>query len=178
MECLEELVRILILEIGCSNKFKGFTLIEVLVVLVIIGITSSLLFLNISLADTVSKNKASLNNLFNYLSEESIITGNLLAWHANDKQDLIYIVDYQMEEKKLLDNVQSPWKNFSSNSKTFRYFDGSIIQLNENDLNIPLIIFYPSGENSGGIISIPSSDFIQEITINNNGKIETKIIKY
>ena len=73
MECPGELVRILILETGCSKKTKGFTLIEVLVVLVIIGITSSLLFLNIGLADTVSKNKLSLNTLFNYLSEESII---------------------------------------------------------------------------------------------------------
>ncbi|MDA9353339.1 prepilin-type N-terminal cleavage/methylation domain-containing protein [Gammaproteobacteria bacterium] len=178
MECPGELVRILILETGCSKKTKGFTLIEVLVVLVIIGITSSLLFLNIGLADTVSKNKLSLNTLFNYLSEESIITGNLLAWHANDEKDLIYVINYQMEKQKLLDNVQSPWKDFSSNRKTFKHFDGSIIQLNENDLNKPLIIFYPSGENTGGIITISSSNFIQEITINNNGKIETKIIEY
>ena len=59
MGCLGELVRILILEIGYNKKKKGFTLIEVLVVLVIIGITSSLLFINIGLSDTVSKNKLS-----------------------------------------------------------------------------------------------------------------------
>ena len=178
MGCLGELVRILILEIGCNKKKKGFTLIEVLVVLVIIGITSSLLFLNIGLSETVSKNKLSLNTLFNYLSEESIITGNLIAWHANEKKDFIYIIDHQMQKQMLLDNTQSPWKNFSSNSKTFKYFDGSIMQLDKNDLSKPLIIFYPSGENSGGVISISSSNFIQEITINNNGKIETKIIEY
>lgn len=178
MECLEELVRILILEIGYSKKTKGFTLIEVLVVLVIIGITSSLLFLNIGLADTVSKNKLSLSNLFNYLSEESIITGNLIAWHADDKKDFIYIIDHQMQKQKPLNYTKSPWKNFSSNSKTFKYFDGSIMQLDENDLSKPLIIFYPSGENSGGIISISSSNFIQEITINSNGNIETKIVEY
>jgi len=103
------MVRILILEIGCNKKKKGFTLIEVLVVLVIIGITSSLLFLNIGLSETVSKNKLSLNTLFNYLSEESIITGNLIAWHANDKKDFIYIIDHQMQKQMLLDNTQSPW---------------------------------------------------------------------
>ena len=57
-------------------------------------------------------------------------------------------------------------------------FPYSLLAFDKNDLSKPLIIFYPSGENSGGVISISSSNFIQEITINNNGKIETKIIEY
>ena len=86
-----ERVRILTLEIGCNKTIRGFTLIEILVVLLIIGIASSLLVLNAGLSDSVSTNKKSFENTFNYLAEESIITGNPIGWYANNEADLIYI---------------------------------------------------------------------------------------
>ena len=67
---------------------------------------------------------------------------------------------------------------FSSYRKTFKSFDGSISELDENSLDTPLLVFYPSGENSGGIINIFFDEYTQEITINSNGKIEIEIIRY
>ena len=176
MGCLGEMVRILILEIGCNKKKKGFTLIEVLVVLVIIGITSSLLFLNIGLTDTVSKNKLSLSTLFNYLSEESIITGNIIGWHANNENEFSYILDYKNTFIGNLDNPYSNnWNDLSSYRKTYKSSDGYIIDFENYEEDLPLLIFYPSGENSGGIISIFLDDYTQQITINTNGKIISEI---
>ena len=42
----------------------------------------------------------------------------------------------------------------------------------------PLMIFYPSGENSGGVIDIYHADYIQRIAIKNNGKVINEVISY
>ena len=42
----------------------------------------------------------------------------------------------------------------------------------------PLLVFYPSGENSGGIIDIYYEEYIQRIVINNNGKINNEVVNY
>lgn len=173
-----ERVRILTLEIGCNKTIRGFTLIEILVVLLIIGIASSLLVLNAGLSDSVSTNKKSFENTFNHLAEESIITGNPIGWYANNEADLIYILDYDLDQIDELQNHKSPWDKFINNNKSFKFFDGSIIDLESNTQQVPLLIFYPSGENSGGTLSIYHSSFILETTINTNGTIETKAIKY
>ena len=56
--------------------------------------------------------------------------------------------------------------------------DGTLIELEEIQTKSPLMIFYPSGENTGGILKIFFSEYEQVIIINNNGKIESKINKY
>ncbi|GIS05211.1 MAG: hypothetical protein CM15mP108_3150 [Gammaproteobacteria bacterium] len=40
------------------------------------------------------------------------------------------------------------------------------------------LIFYPSGENSGGTLELHHSDFIQKITIKNNADIQNEIAQY
>ena len=80
---------------GCNKSSRGFTLIEILVVLIIIGIASSLIFLNFSSASSISKNQSSFQNAFNFLTEESIITGNIIGWHANNENEFSYILDYK-----------------------------------------------------------------------------------
>jgi prepilin-type N-terminal cleavage/methylation domain-containing protein len=77
-------------EIGCNNSKKGFTLIEILVVLVLIGITSSLIFLNFNSVVSVSKNQSTFINSFSYLSEESIVSGNIIGWHANNDRQFFF----------------------------------------------------------------------------------------
>ena len=62
--------------------------------------------------------------------------------------------------------------------KTFKYFDGIEIDISKDSGQIPLIIFYPSGENSGGILKIFKSELIEEIIIKKNGTIETRISEY
>ena len=69
----------LILVIGCSNKKlnKGFTLVEILVALIIIGITTTLITLNFSSLSSVTKQVNTIEDNINlagvFVSEEGKI---------------------------------------------------------------------------------------------------------
>ena len=174
-----ELVRTQTSVTGCNNCKSGFTLIEILVVLVVIGIASSLIFLNFSSVVSISKNQTTFSKSFNYLSEESIITGDVVGWHANNKNQFSYFLDNKNE---ILSKIENPllrnWQNLENYKKTFKSSDGSEIDFELYDKNIPLLIFYPSGESSGGLINIYFDDYIQKIEINSNGNITSQIINY
>ena len=45
-------------------------------------------------------------------------------------------------------------------------------------IDTPVIIFYPSGENSGGQIDIYNQQYIKRIIIFSNGKTKDEIISY
>ena len=163
--------------IGCNSSSKGFTIIEILVVLIIISISSSLIFLNFSSATTVANNKSSFKNTFNYLTEESILTGNVIGWHANNKDEFSYILDPKNMFMEKLDNpYPTNWNELSQFRKIYKSFDGSIIDFESYEEDLPLLIFYPSGENSGGILNIFLPNYTQQITINTNGEIVSEII--
>jgi prepilin-type N-terminal cleavage/methylation domain-containing protein len=174
-----ELVRTQTSVTGCNNCKSGFTLIEILVVLVVIGIASSLIFLNFSSVVSISKNQTTFSKSFNYLSEESIITGDVVGWHANNKNQFSYFLDNKNE---ILSKIENPllrnWQNLENYKKTFKSSDGSEIDFELYDENIPLLIFYPSGESSGGLINIYFEDYIQKIEINSNGSITSQIVNY
>ena len=168
-----------ILEIGCNNSKKGFTLIEILVVLVLIGITSSLIFLNLNSVVSVNKNQSTFIKSFSYLSEESIVSGNVIGWHANNDRQFFYFLNSNNNEVNEIKNPYSKnWQNLNDYKKTFKSFDGTEFDFEFYDDNKPLLIFYPSGESSGGFINIFFDEYIQKIEINTNGKITSQIIDY
>lgn len=168
-----------ILEIGCNNSKKGFTLIEILVVLVLIGITSSLIFLNLNSVVSVNKNQSTFIKSFSYLSEESIVSGNIIGWHANNDRQFFYFLNSNNNEVNEIKNPYSKnWHNLNDYKKTFKSFDGTEFDFEFYDDNKPLLIFYPSGESSGGFINIFFDEYIQKIEINTNGKITSQIIDY
>ena len=176
----EDLVKMLILEIGCNNKQyrSGFTLIELLVVLIIIGITATLITVNFNSLNSIEKQSNSFQRTVNFLTEESIITGNEIGLYlSSNKQFAEYLTDDN--KNKIDSNYKNAfWSETSSLRKTFKFEDGSIIELNDQMLELPMMIFYPSGENSGGQIDIYHSNYIQRLVIFSNGKITDEIISY
>jgi len=167
-------------ETGCnSSKYqKGFTLIEILVVLIIIGISTALITLNFSTLKSINSQINSFEKSVNFLTEESIITGSIIAWHLNsNKQFASYILDNENIEIDY-DFDNSFLNEIASLKKTFKFEDGTIIEIEEIQRDSPLMFFYPSGENSGGVIDIYHNDYIQRIVIKNNGKVINEVISY
>ena len=171
--------RTLTLEIGCNKSFsRGFTLIELLVVIVVISIATSLMIVNLNTVNSVENQKKSFEKTFNFLTEESIVTGNIIGWYANNNEDGGFYMNNNIPTNLPINNYESHWSDLASNRKIFNSFDGSIYEFNEDANSLPLITFYPSGENTGGILKIYFSEYEQVIKINNNGKIESNINKY
>ena len=85
-------------------------------------------------------------------------------------------------KNQILSKIENPfsrnWQNLRNYKKTFRSSDGSEIDFELYDSDIPLLVFYPSGESSGGFISIYFEEYIQKIEINSNGNITSQIINY
>ena len=90
------------LEIGWNNKnkSKGFTLIEILVVLFIIGISATLVLVNFSSVNSIEKRADSIGDSIKFLAEESIITGNIIAWYFDSKKNYATYVYENGEEKQ------------------------------------------------------------------------------
>ena len=163
------------LETGCKTNFyrEGFTLIEILVVLIIIGIGTSLISLNFSTLNSINKQAESIEETFVYLTEESIVTGRVIGWYVSNESHFASFIN----KKNSNDHIyKKKWSN--SYKKFFRLTDGSKIEIGANDKNIPILLFYPSGENSGGILEIQHNEFLEKIILNNNAEIISETIKY
>ncbi|NCX34951.1 MAG: type II secretion system protein, partial [Proteobacteria bacterium] len=93
-------------ETGCNNNKKGFTLIEILVVIVLISIASSLIFINFNSVVSVAKNQSTFTKSFSYLSEESIVSGNIIGWHANNERQFFYFMD---TNSNVVTQIENPY---------------------------------------------------------------------
>jgi len=173
-------VRILILETGCKSKIisRGFTLIEVLVVILIIGITTTLITLNFSSLNSIEKQSNTIDKRFSYLTEESIITGKVIGWYATNSSHYAAYLSNNNPKDDSEYFLETSWTDNSSIKKIFKYADGTNVELGNDKSNKPILIFYPSGENSGGTLELHYSDFIQKITIKNNANIQNEITTY
>ena len=97
------------LEIGWSNKnkSKGFTLIEILVVLFIIGISATLVVVNLSSVNSIEKRADSIEDSIKFLAEESIITGNIIAWYFDSKKTMQpMFMKMEMKNKLIIQETQ------------------------------------------------------------------------
>ena len=67
--------------------------------------------------------------------------------------------------------MDSYWNGISEYQKIIKGNDGEEIEIESDITDYPLLIFYPSGENSGAELLIYRNEYVQKITISQNGKI-------
>ena len=147
MEWKEEQVKMQTLVIGL-NKKPGFTLIELLIVIVIIGLMSSILLLNTNIVN-ISNSPKTLEENFSEISQESIIRGKVLGWYANTNKQAIYEITNE-ETGIISEPIYSyTWYEFIDFEKEIETSDGLKFKLSNDDLDLPYILFYPSGETTG-----------------------------
>ena len=147
MEWKEEQVKMQTLVIGL-NKKPGFTLIELLIVIVIIGLMSSILLLNTNIVN-ISNSPKTLEENFSEISQESIIRGKVLGWYANTNEQAVY--EITNEETGIISKpiYSYTWYEFIDFEKEIETSDGLVFKLSNDDLDLPYILFYPSGETTG-----------------------------
>ena len=147
MEWKEEQVKMQTLVIGL-NKKPGFTLIELLIVIVIIGLMSSILLLNTNIVN-ISNSPKTLEENFSEISQESIIRGKVLGWYANTNEQAVYEITNE-ETGIISKHIYSyTWYEFIDFEKEIETSDGLKFKLSNDDLDLPYILFYPSGETTG-----------------------------
>ena len=149
-----------------------------MVVILIIGITTTLITLNFSSINSIEKQSNTIDERFAYLTEESIITGRSIGWYATNSN---HYAAYLSNNDSNDDNeifLETSWTDDMSLKKIFKFTDGTNIELGNDKPNNPILIFYPSGENSGGTLELHYSDFIQKISVKNNADIQNEITQY
>jgi general secretion pathway protein H len=176
MAWLVERGRIVILVTGLKTKTSGFTLIELLVVLLIIGVVSSYIFLNTSILKSILVKENPLEGNFKVVTEESILRGSKIQWYASETENKFLMIDPFTEA-----GVEIFIKDFNLIPRTTEYKimitkpNGQDLELDSEFSDYPLITFYPSGENSGAIVSIDDGSQIIKIFVNQNGKLTKQI---
>ena len=130
------------------NKKTGFTLIELLIVIVIIGLMSSILLLNTNIIN-VSNSPRTLEESFSEISQESIIRGKVLGWYANTNEQAVYEIANEDTEIISKPIYSYTWNEFIEFEKEIETSDGLKFKLSNDDLDLPYILFYPSGETTG-----------------------------
>lgn len=147
MEWKEVQAKMQTLVIGL-NKKPGFTLIELIIVIIIVGLMSSILLLNTNVSN-VSNTPKTLKENFSEISQESIIRGKVLGWYANSNKQAVYEIVYEENSTSSKPIYTYPWHEFIEFEKEIETSDGLKFKLSNNDLDLPYILFYPSGETTG-----------------------------
>ena len=155
--------------LGIGKTKPAFTLVELLVVLLIIGLASSIIFLNISSFSNNSL-KSPIEESIYLIKEESILTGEIIALSLSDSQQQWSIISRDGNKKIIKKNTFN-WGQLQSFTKTVETSSGSRVLL-DNEMSLePVIIFYPSGENTGAKLYFETIDKKLEIIISKNGKV-------
>lgn len=169
--------KIVISATGVKTKTSGFTLIELLVVLLIIGVASSYIFLNTSILDSILEKENPLEGNFKVVTEESILRGSKIQWYASETENKFILVNpfKEVAVEIFIEDFNLISKTSSQQKIVVKTPNGQSLELDGEFSDYPLITFYPSGENSGAIVSIDDGSRIIKIFVNQNGKFTKQI---
>ena len=132
------------------------------------GLISTVIITNTSFVDRYQSDQAEPYKKFlNFLSEESALTKKTLAWFIGENTQTIYTL--KKNEWHSQDFDSSYYPNIS-NQTLFKDARGQTL-LFSDETKLPFLIFYPSGQSSGGEIHFNEDNSGRVITIDAFGKV-------
>jgi len=152
-----------------SINLKGFTLLELLVVLILIGLISTIILTNSNFLNKYESDQAQSYKIFiEFLSEESALTKKNIAWFiGNDNQ---YIASYKNNQWKI-ENIAISFFPQINPDILFQDNKGNVFAIN-NERKDPFMVFYPSGKSSGGSIEFNKTDNRLALKVDRSSDIE------
>jgi len=153
------------------SKSKGFSLIELVMVLAIMGIMTTIVTLSISILDKGADSIVAIDKNVALISEMSVLSGQVIGWYASETHQELFYLDNkgqkinQVESKRL----DSFWGAYSDYFIEVETFSGDVVRLNKFVTMYPLVVFYPTGANSGANIYFKSDVNEMSYRINQNG---------
>lgn len=152
-------------------KQKAFTLIEVVIVMVIIGLSLSLVSLNFKVLDSLSS-KDQLKLAFSDLHEKSILLGTTLSCYISEDEILVFKHQSNNSKEALhFPQLNKAWQGFNKEKAELVLDNGKLIEITQETSSHP-IYFFPTGESSGAILRIYANEYIQNIVISQNGELQ------
>ena len=134
------------------------------------GLISTIIITNSSFLDRYSSDKdESYREFVQFLSEESALTKKTIAWFIGSKAQSTYYLKNNTWYPQNFDSsyfplIQSNTVFKDSNGRTFMW---------EEDAETPFLIFYPSGQSSGGSIKFNGIDQQTTLLIDNFASMTT-----
>jgi len=150
---------------GCGiTKEAGFTLIEILCVLVLIGVTTSLVVLTVQPPKSALETQAAqLTNQLNALAQDGLISGSVNA--AGFSEDGYTL--YTFENSEWTERVSGEWQD------SYRLtFTRASARLDLPKTTDPTIMFQPTGLSTPFELTLSDRDIHYALKTSGDGRIE------
>ena len=155
---------------------KAFTLIELIIVIVIIGLSVTFIGLNMRVARNIAAHDQ-LKIAFTEVLEHSILRGETLQCYVSSKDIKIFQFNQKKSSKPIkFSSLDQIWKKINAQKIDLILDSGKEVSLESKNDKWP-IYFFPSGETSSAILKIYASEYTQILTLSSNGSIEIKQVK-
>ena len=149
----------------------GFSLIELVLVMAIIGMLSTVVTFSLDVLHNPSNSDSFLEQNFNMISKLSLTKRKPIGWYASNSKQELYQLNSRGEKKIKLDSseIDLYWEKYQDYNIQIKNFSGDIVVLDERLYQDPLIVFYPTGHISEAIINLKLDLFEISYLVNHNG---------
>ena len=132
------------------------------------GLISTVIITNTSFVDRYESDQVEpYKEFLNFLSEESALTKQTLAWFIGVNTQSVYTLK---KNEWHLQNFDSSYYPNINNQILFKDVRGQTLLFSDKTI-LPFLIFYPSGQSSGGEIHFNEDNSGRVITIDTFGKV-------
>ncbi len=154
-----------------SQKNKGFTLVEILAVLMIIGIMAGVIVLSIPApVSDIEKNTQKLKRIISQISQSAVINNKAYGFSVSGNK--VEFMRYENELWQKFETIEFSTQNISI------YKNGVRLNLkNTKHMNAPIIIYYTTGLATDFELQIEDEQKVLRLRGGVDGKLKSEQAK-